>query len=66
MTQTGREFMREAGADPQKWAQRYLDAYDDQAVAAMNDADRLEFTAQWFEDFAEAVLKAKPKPILEE
>lgn len=65
MTQTGREFMREAGVDPQKWAQRFLDAYDDQAVAAMNDADRLEFTAQWFADAMRAAQQAVPKPVVD-
>jgi hypothetical protein len=62
--QTGREFMREAWDDPAQWAARFLAAYA-ASDAVRTDADRLEFVSQWFEDFAEAVRKAKPKPIVE-
>ena len=63
-SETGREFMRSAGIDPEQWAQRFLAAYA-ATDAVRSDADRLEFVTQWFADFAEAVLKAKPKPIVE-
>jgi hypothetical protein len=62
MTQTGREFLREAGDDAEQWAAKFLAAYA-ASDTVRTDTDRLEFVTQWFEDFAEAVRKAKPKPI---
>jgi hypothetical protein len=62
---SGAEFQREAGDDAEKWAARFLVAYAS-SDAIHTDADRLEFIAQWFADFADAVRKAKPKPIIEE
>ena len=62
---TGAEFQREVADDPEKWAARFLAAYQDNE-AIRTDADRLEFVTQWFADFAEAALKAKPPPIIEE
>lgn len=63
MTQTGREFVREAGVDPEAWARRYLDALAN-AEHLPTDADRLEFTAQWFADAMRAAQQAMPKPII--
>jgi hypothetical protein len=61
---TGAKFQREVGDDAENWAARFLAAYAS-SDAIHTDADRLEFVAQWFSDFAEAVLKAKPKPIVD-
>jgi hypothetical protein len=62
---TGREFMREAGDDPQKWAEALYDATS-QPTGTHSREDRIEYLAQWLSDFAEAVRRAKPKPIIEE
>ena len=62
---SGAQFQREVGDDPEKWAQRFLIAYA-ASDTVRTDADRLEFVTQWFSDFADAVRKAKPPPIIEE
>ena len=62
---TGAEFQREVADDPEKWAEAFLAAYQENE-AIHTDADRLEFVTQWFSDAMEAARKAKPKPIIEE
>jgi hypothetical protein len=61
---TGAEFQREVADDPEKWAANFLAVYHENE-AIRTDADRLEFVTQWLEDFRDAALKAKPKPIVE-
>ena len=68
---SGAEFQREVADDPEKWAE----AFDKEAGRLSaetggrwphNRDERIEFLAQWFRDFADAVRKAKPPPIIEE
>ena len=61
---TGAEFQREVADDPEKWAEAFLAVYHENK-AIHTDADRLEFTTQWFADAMEAARKAKPKPIVD-
>lgn len=58
---TGREFMREAGADLDCWVE----------AMALNAAQNgyvveREWLRSWLSDYADAVLKAKPPPIIQE
>jgi hypothetical protein len=55
---TGREFVREAGDDLDKWT-------DAMAESASSHGYKVEWEwlRGWLADYAEAVRKAKPKPI---
>ena len=54
---SGAQFARQVGTDPEKWAQRFIDAYT-VAVGLRSDIDRLAFVTSWFRDFGEATLRA--------
>jgi hypothetical protein len=62
---TGREFVREAGDDPAKWAEALYEATS-QPTGTHSREDRIEYLTQWLSDYAEAVRKAKPAPVVEE
>jgi hypothetical protein len=55
---SGAEFQREVGADPEKWATRFLEAYDAAAATVRSNDDRLAFVTAWFRDAQEAAVKA--------
>ena len=57
---TGREFVREVGADLDKWT-------DEMFVSAVDHGHPVEreWLRSWLNDFSEAVLKEKPLPIVE-
>ena len=54
---SGAQFIRQVGADPEKWAARFLAAYTE-AEGLRTDADRIAFVASWFRDCMEAAVKA--------
>lgn len=58
---TGREFVREAGADIDKWTDAMLES-----AKANGYSVEAEWLRAWLSDYADAALKAKPPPIIEE
>lgn len=61
MSKTGREFVREAGADLDKWT----DAMAESAKASGYTVE-WEWLRSWLNDYAEVALKAKPPPLFPE
>lgn len=54
---SGAQFARQAGVDPEKWAEHFIATYSD-ADGLRTDADRQAFVAAWFRDAMEAAVKA--------
>jgi hypothetical protein len=54
---SGAQFARQVGADPEKWAARFLDAAGELEVSRTK-AERIAFTAAWFRDAMDAAVKA--------
>ena len=54
---SGAQFARHVGADPEKWATRFLAVYTE-ADGARTDADRVASVTAWFRDAMEAAVKA--------
>jgi hypothetical protein len=60
--QTGREFMREVGDDPQKWAAALYDATSHPTMLHSRE-ERIEYLAKWFADAIDAGRRSKLPPI---
>ena len=65
-TMSGAEFKRAVGADPAKWAGRFLDAWAAAPIEVGTRRGELEFVTSWFRDFGEAAVKAATAPRWEE
>ena len=55
---SGAQFARQVGADPEKWAGKFLDAWADAPIEVGTRRGELEFVTTWFRDAMEAAVKA--------
>ena len=59
---SGAQFIRQVGADPEKWAGRFLDAWAAAPIEVGTRRGELEFVTSWFRDAMEAAAKVAEPP----